>query len=166
MAVLLKDAIKPNLLQTLDNTPCFVHAGPFANIAHGNSSILADKIALKLSDYVVTESGFGADCGAEKFFNIKCRISGMRPDCVVLVATIRALKMHSGRFSVVAGKPLDPGLLKEDLRALEEGCANLEKQIENMKLFGVPVVVAINKFTHDTKKEIELIRKKAIAAGA
>jgi formyltetrahydrofolate synthetase len=166
MTVLLKDAIKPNLLQTLDNTPCFVHAGPFANIAHGNSSILADKIALKLSDYVVTESGFGADCGTEKFMNIKCRISGLKPHCVVMVSTVRALKMHSGRFSVVAGKPLDPALLKENLQALEEGCSNLEKHIENMKLFGVPVVVAINKFTADTKREIELIRKKAIAAGA
>jgi formate--tetrahydrofolate ligase len=166
MAVLLKSAIRPNLLQTLDNTPCLVHAGPFANIAHGNNSILADKIALKLSEYVVTESGFGADCGAEKFFNIKCRVSGLKPDCVVVVATVRALKMHSGRFSVVAGKPLDPGLLKEDLEALEKGCSNLEKQIENMKLFGVPVVVAINKFTADTKKEIELIRKKSIASGA
>ena len=166
MAVLLKDALMPNLLQTLDNTPCLVHAGPFANIAHGNSSILADKIALGLCEYVVTESGFGADCGAEKFFNIKCRISGLKPDCVVLVATIRALKMHSGKFSVVAGKPLDSALLKENLEALEEGCSNLEKQIENMKLFGVPVVVAINKFTTDTKREIELIRKKAISAGA
>jgi formate--tetrahydrofolate ligase len=166
MAVLLKDAINPNLLQTLDNTPCFVHAGPFANIAHGNSSILADQIALRLSEYVVTESGFGADCGAEKFFNIKCRISGLKPDCVVLVATVRALKMHSGKFKVVAGKPLDPGLLKENLEALAEGCVNLEKQIENMNLFGVPVVVAINKFSTDSKNEIELIRKKAIAAGA
>ncbi|MFC1632099.1 formate--tetrahydrofolate ligase [Candidatus Omnitrophota bacterium] len=166
MAVLLKDAIKPNLLQTLDNTPCLVHAGPFANIAHGNSSILADKIALKLSEYVVTESGFGADCGAEKFLNLKCRISGLRPDCVVMVGTVRALKMHSGRFKVVAGKPMDPELLKENLAALEEGCVNLEKHIENMKLFGVPVVVAINKFTADTKNEIELVRKKAIAAGA
>ncbi|MBN3038200.1 MAG: formate--tetrahydrofolate ligase [Candidatus Omnitrophica bacterium] len=166
MTVLLKDAIKPNLLQTLDNTPCFVHAGPFANIAHGNSSIIADKIALKLSEYVVTESGFGADCGAEKFFNIKSRMSGLKPNCVVMVCTVRALKMHSGRFSVVAGKPLDPELLKENLEALEQGCANLEKHIENMKLFGVPVVVAINRFTADTKKEIELVRKKAIAAGA
>ena len=166
MTVLLKDAVKPNLIQTIENTPCFVHAGPFANIAHGNSSILADKIALKLSEYVVTESGFGADCGAEKFFNIKCRISGLRPDCVVLVCTVRALKMHSGKFTVVAGKPLDPKLLKEDLEALELGCSNLEKQIENMKLFGVPVVVAINKFTTDTKREIELIRKKALQAGA
>ena len=166
MTVLLKDAVKPNLLQTLENTPCFVHAGPFANIAHGNSSIIADRIALKLSEYVVTESGFGADCGAEKFFNIKCRISGLVPDCVVMVCTVRALKMHSGKFSVVAGKPLDPELLKENLEALEEGCVNLEKQIENMKLFGVPVVVAINKFTTDTKNEIELIRRKAIEAGA
>lgn len=166
MTVLLKDAIKPNLLQTLDNTPCFVHTGPFANIAHGNSSILADKIALKLSEYVVTESGFGADCGAEKFLNIKCRISGLKPDCVVLVATVRALKMHSGRFKVVAGKPLDPNLLKENLEALSDGCANLEKHIENMKLFGVPVVVAINKFATDTKKELDLIAKKAKQAGA
>jgi formyltetrahydrofolate synthetase len=166
MTALLKDALKPNLLQTIENTPCFVHAGPFANIAHGNSSILADKIALKLSEYVVTESGFGADCGAEKFFNIKCRISGLRPDCVVLVCTVRALKMHSGKFTVVAGKPLDRRLLVEDLEVLQQGCSNLEKQIENMKLFGVPVVVAINKFTTDTKREIELIRKKAIQAGA
>lgn len=166
MAVLLKDAIKPNLLQTLDNTPCFVHTGPFANIAHGNSSILADKIALKLSEYVVTESGFGADCGAEKFFNIKCRESGLVPNCVVLVCTVRALKMHSGKFDVVAGKPLDPGLLQENLQALEAGCVNLKKQIENMKLFGVPVVVAINKFTTDSQREIELIRKQGIAAGA
>lgn len=166
MAVLLKDALRPNLLQTLENTPCFVHAGPFANIAHGNSSILADEIALKLSDYVVTESGFGADCGAEKFFNIKCRISGLRPNCVVLVCTVRALKMHSGRFCVVAGRPLDHKLLEEDLQALDQGCANLEKQIENIKLFGVPVVVAINRFTSDTKGELELIRKKAIKAGA
>ena len=166
MAVLLKDAIKPNLLQTIENTPCLVHAGPFANIAHGNSSIIADKIALKLSDYVVTESGFGADCGAEKFFDIKCRISGLKPDCVVMVATVRALKMHSGKFTVVAGRPLDRALLKEDLKSLDKGCVNLEKHIENMKLFGVPVVVAINKFTTDTKKEIDLIRKKAKAAGA
>ena len=166
MAVLLKNALKPNLLQTLENTPCFVHAGPFANIAHGNSSIIADKIALKLSDYVLTESGFGADCGAEKFFDIKCRMSGLKPDCVVMVATVRALKMHSGKFKVVAGKPLDPKLLEEDLESLAEGCVNLEKHIENMKLFGIPVVVAVNKFTTDTKKEIDLIRKRAIAAGA
>ena len=166
LTVLLKDAIKPTLMQTTENSPCLVHAGPFANIAHGNNSILADKIALKLADYVVTESGFGADCGAEKFLNIKCRVSGLKPDCMVVVATIRALKMHSGQFKVVAGKPLDPGLTRENLDALEKGCCNLEKQIENMRMFGVPVVVAINKFTADTDKEIALVRERAIAAGA
>jgi len=166
MAALLKEAIKPNLIQTLDNTPCIVHAGPFANIAHGNSSILADKIAIKLCDYLVTESGFGADCGAEKFMDIKCRYSGMKPNCVVIVCSIRALKMHSGRFKVVAGRPLDEGLVKEDLSAIEEGSCNLEKQIENMKLFGVPVVVAINEFTTDAPKEIELVKEKAISFGS
>jgi formate--tetrahydrofolate ligase len=166
MTVLLKDAIKPNLIQTLENTPCLVHAGPFANIAHGNSSILADKIALGLSEYVVTEAGFGADCGAEKFFNIKCRISGLKPDAVVIVCSIRAIKAHSGRFKVIAGKPLDEGLLKEDIPALEEGLCNLEKHIENVKLFGVPVVVAINKFSSDTDKEIELVKKQAVEFGA
>ncbi len=166
MTVLMKNAIKPNLIQTTENTPCFVHAGPFANIAQGNNSIIEDKIALKLSDYVVTESGFGADCGAEKFMNIKCRISGLKPDCVVIVATVRALKMHSGRFTVVAGKPLDPALIQEDLDSLSRGIENLEKHIENMKLFGLPVVVAANKFTTDTEKEINLIRERAIAAGA
>ncbi|PIR65394.1 MAG: formate--tetrahydrofolate ligase [Candidatus Omnitrophica bacterium CG10_big_fil_rev_8_21_14_0_10_43_8] len=166
MAVLLKDAIKPTLMQALEHTPCFVHAGPFANIAHGNNSIIADRIALKLSDYVVTESGFGADCGAEKFFNIKCRISGLVPNAVVVVCSVRALKMHSGDFKVVAGKPLSEDLLRENTDAVERGGCNLEKQIENMKQFGIPVVVAINKFTSDTKNEIEVIRKKAIAAGA
>lgn len=166
MCVLLRDAIKPTLMQTLEGTPAIVHAGPFANIAHGNSSIVADQIATKVADYTVTESGFGADLGAEKFMNIKCRYSGVKPDAVVIVATVRALKMHSGDFTVVAGKPLDPGLIKENLDALDRGCANLEKQIENMRLFGVPVVVAINRFTDDTDKEIELIRKKAIDAGA
>ncbi len=166
MTVLLKDAIKPNLMQTLENTPAFVHAGPFANIAHGNSSILADQIALKVGDYVVTESGFGADLGAEKFMDIKCRYSGMIPNVVVVVATIRALKMHSGKFRVVAGKPLDPGLLKEDLEAVRKGCENLEKQIENMRYFGVPVIVSINRFTQDTDAEIELVRKISLEAGA
>ncbi len=166
MAVLLKDAIKPNIIQTLDNTPCFVHAGPFANIAHGNSSIIADRIALKLCDYVVTESGFGADCGAEKFMDIKCRYSGLKPDCVVIVCSIRALKMHSGRFKVKAGKPLDEKLLKEDLPAVSDGLCNLKKQIENMKLFGVPVVVAINEFSADAPKEIELVKRMAISFGA
>lgn len=166
MAVLLKDAIKPTLMQTTEHTPCFVHAGPFANIAHGNSSIIADRIALKLSDYVVTESGFGVDCGAEKAFNIKCRIGGLVPNAVVIVCSVRALKMHSGRFKVVAGKPLKENLLKEDIDAVEQGAVNLEKHIENIRLFGLPVVVAINRFTTDTDKEIEAVRKKALAAGA
>ena len=166
MAALLKDAIKPNFIQTLENTPCFVHAGPFANIAHGNSSILADLIAIRLSEFVVTEAGFGADCGAEKFFNIKCRISGLVPDACVLVCSIRALKAHSGRFKVVAGKPLDEGLAKENIPALEEGICNLEKQVQNMHLFGVPVIVAINKFVNDTDKEIDFLIKKAKEVGA
>lgn len=166
MTVLLKDAIKPTLLQTIDNTPCFVHAGPFANIAHGNSSIIADRIALKLTDYVVTESGFGADCGAEKFMDIKCRISGLKPNAVVMVCTVRALKMHSGRFKVVAGKPLDKGLIAENIDAVKEGSSNLIKHIENMKLFGIPVVVAINRFTADTNHEIDTIKKIAKEHGA
>lgn len=166
MTVLLKDAIKPNLMQTLENTPAFVHCGPFANIAHGNNSILSDAIALKLADYVVTESGFGADLGAEKFMDIKCRISGLIPNAAVVVATIRALKMHSGRFKVVAGKPLDPELLKENLEALEQGSENLEKQIENMRYFGIPVVVAINRFSTDTDQEVKLIKKLSLAKGA
>jgi formate--tetrahydrofolate ligase len=166
MAVLLKDAIKPTLMQTLEHTPVFVHAGPFANIAHGNSSILADQIALKLADYVVTESGFGADMGAEKFMDIKCRYSGLVPSAVVMVCSIRALKMHSGRFKVVAGKPLDAGLIQENIEAVEKGAENLEKQIENMRYFGVPVIVAINRFHTDTDNEIEVIKRKALAAGA
>jgi len=166
MCVLMKDALMPNLMQTLENTPVLVHAGPFANIAHGNSSIIADQIALKLADYVVTESGFGADCGMEKFFNIKCRISGLQPDCVVIVATVRALKMHGGLGTVRPGRPLPPELVKENLPALEKGCANLTKHIENARLFGVPVVVAVNRFTEDTEAEIKLIQEKAVAAGA
>ena len=166
MAVLLKEAIKPNLVQTLEHTPVFVHAGPFANIAHGNSSILADQMAVKMADYVVTESGFGADMGAEKFRDIKCRYSGLVPNAVVMVCSIRALKMHSGKFKVVAGKPLDPGLTQENLEAVQKGCENLEKQIENMRYFGVPVIVAINKFTWDTDKEIDVVRQKALDAGA
>ncbi|MFQ6042375.1 MAG: formate--tetrahydrofolate ligase, partial [Candidatus Poribacteria bacterium] len=166
MTVLMKEAIKPNLMQTTENTPAFVHAGPFANIAHGNSSILADKVAMKLADYVVTESGFGADCGMEKFMNIKCRASGLVPNVVVIVCTVRALKMHSGKFKVVAGRPLDPGLVEENLPALKEGSCNLVKHLENASFFGVPAVVAINKFTQDTEKEIELIREIALDAGA
>ncbi len=166
MAVLLKDAIKPNLIQTIENTPCFVHTGPFANIAHGNSSIIQDEIAMALSDYVVTESGFGADCGAEKFFDIKSRISGIVPDAAVLVCSIRSLKAHSGRFKVIPGKPLDPGLKKESLSAVEEGLSNLKKQIENVRIFGVPVVVAVNRFETDTRAEIDLVRRKALDYGA
>lgn len=166
MTVLLKDALKPNLIQTLEHTPCFVHAGPFANIAHGNNSIVADLMAIKLADYVVTESGFGADCGAEKFMDIKCRYSGLTPDCVVVVCSIRALKMHGGLAKVVAGKPLSEELKKENIPALEKGCENLQKQIENMLHFGVPVVVAINRFTTDTDKEVETVRRIAKESGA
>ncbi|MDQ7822361.1 MAG: formate--tetrahydrofolate ligase [Candidatus Eremiobacteraeota bacterium] len=166
MAVLLRDALKPNLIQTIEHTPCFVHAGPFANIAHGNSSIVADLIAIKSAGYLVTESGFGADCGAEKFMDIKCRVSGLVPDAAVIVASVRALKMHGGLGKVVAGKPLPEELTRENIPALEKGCENLGKHIENMRLFGVPVVVAVNHFTSDTEKEIETIRKIARDAGA
>ena len=166
MTMLMKDALKPNLMQTVEGTACFVHAGPFANIAHGNNSIIEDMMAVRLGEYVVTESGFGADLGAEKFLNIKCRASGLKPDCAVVVATVRALKMHGGAGKVVAGKPLPAELIAENLPALEKGCANLQKHIENMKLHGIPVVVAVNRFTNDTEKEIELIRKFAKQAGA
>ncbi len=167
MAVLLKDAIKPNLIQTLEHTPVLVHAGPFANIAHGNSSILADQIAIKLGDFVVTEAGFGADIGAEKMFNIKCRYSGLKIDAAVLVCTVRALKMHGGAFKVVPGRPLDKDLVAtENMEALEKGCENLEKQIQNVLIHGVPVVVAINRFDTDKDQEIEFIKKKALEAGA
>ncbi len=165
-AVLMKDTVKPNLMQTLEGQPAFVHAGPFANIAHGNSSIIADRIALKLTDYVVTESGFGADIGMEKFFDIKCRYSGLVPDTVVLVATIRALKMHGGGPKVVAGKPLDPAYKKENLELLEKGCANLVANIEIARKFGIPVVVAINTFTDDSPAEIALVKKASREAGA
>ncbi|MCL5256364.1 MAG: formate--tetrahydrofolate ligase [Chloroflexi bacterium] len=166
MTVLMRDAIKPNLIQTLENNPALVHAGPFANIAHGNNSILADMIGIKMGDYLITESGFGADMGAEKFMDIKCRYSGLTPDAVVIVATIRALKMHSGDFKIVAGKPLDPGLTQENLDALGRGFPNLQKHIENMRLFGVPVVVAINTFPGDSDKEIAFLREKCVEAGA
>ena len=166
MTVLMKDAIMPNLMQTLEGTPAFVHAGPFANIAHGNSSIVADKIALKLADYVVTESGFGADIGMEKFFNIKCRYSGLIPNCVVLVATVRALKMHGGGPTVKAGAPLDPAYTEENLDLLKAGLPNLEAHIQNALRFGIPVVVAVNSFKDDTLAEVELVRKAAVEAGA
>ncbi len=166
MAVLMKDAIKPNLMQTTEHTPVLVHAGPFANIAHGNSSILADMIGIKSAEYLVTESGFGADIGMEKFLNIKCRMSGLVPDAVVLVATIRALKMHSGKFRVVAGRPLDKAITTENIPALEEGICNLEKHIENVKLHGLECVVAINQFGTDTKDEIKFVKRYAEKAGA
>lgn len=166
MAAILRDSVRPNLMQTLENTPAIIHAGPFGNIAHGSSSILADYIGLRLADYVVTETGFGADCGAEKFVNIKCRYSGLRPDLFVLVTTVRALKMHSGRFKVLPGKPLDKRLFMEDTKSIREGACNLEKQIENTKYFGVPVVVAINRHEGDTDKEITLVKKIAKDSGA
>jgi len=166
MTVLMADALKPTLMQTLEGQPAFVHAGPFANIAHGNSSIISDQIALKLGDYVITESGFGADCGMEKFFNIKCRYSGLVPNCVVIVATIRALKMHGGLGKVVAGKPLPPELVAENLPALQKGGTNLAACIRLTKQFGVNVVVGINRFTDDTDAEVELVRKIAQEAGA
>ena len=166
MMVLMKDAIKPNLMQTLEGQPAFVHAGPFANIAQGNNSIVADRIALKLADYVVTESGFASDIGMEKFFDIKCRISGLRPNCVVLVATIRALKMHGGGPTVTPGKPLPAEYVQENLALLEKGLCNLVRHIQIAKMFGVPVVVAVNQFKDDTKAEVEMARQSAIAAGA
>ena len=169
LTVLMKDAIMPNLMQTLEGTPAFVHAGPFANIAHGNSSIVADKIALKLvgaDGFVLTESGFGADIGMEKFFDIKCRYSGLKPNCVVLVATIRALKMHGGGPKVVAGQPLDPAYTDENLELLAKGASNLVRMIQNARHFGLPVVVAVNRFSADTDAEIELVRRLSIAAGA
>ena len=158
MAVLLKDALMPNLVQTLENTPAILHGGPFANIAHGCNSVQATKLALKLADYCVTEAGFAADLGAEKFFDIKCRYAGLVPDCVVLVATIRALKMHGG----VAFADLK----QENLEALVKGLENLQKHVENMHLYGVPVVVAINRFPDDTESEIKLLDEKVTAMGA
>jgi len=166
MSVLLKDAIEPNLIQTIEGTPCFVHTGPFANIAHGNSSIIQDRIALALSDYVVTEAGFGADCGAEKFFDIKCRIGKLKPDAAVIVCSLRALKAHSGICHVTPGKPLEECLSKDNLPALELGINNLKKQIENIKIFGVPVVVAVNRFNSDSESEIKFVKDKAITFGA
>lgn len=165
MTVLMRDAIKPNLMQTLEGTPALVHAGPFANIAHGNSSILADMIGLKLTDYVITESGFGADMGMEKFFDIKCRYSGLIPNVVVIVATVRALKMHGGGPKVVAGKPLDTAYTEENLDLLRAGIPNLLHHIKTAKKYGIPVVVAINSFATDTKSELEMIRKASIEEG-
>ena len=164
--VLMKEAIKPNLMQSLENTPALVHAGPFANIAHGNSSIIADMIAMKTGDYVITESGFGADIGAEKFFNIKSRISGLRPNAVVLVTTIRAHKAHTGKYTIIPGKPIDPGLKEENVADVETGAANMVRHLENLKKFGVNPVVAVNIFADDTAAEIQAVREIATAAGA
>jgi methylenetetrahydrofolate dehydrogenase (NADP+)/methenyltetrahydrofolate cyclohydrolase/formyltetrahydrofolate synthetase/formate--tetrahydrofolate ligase len=166
VTVLMKDAIHPNLMQTLEGQAAFVHAGPFANIAHGNSSIVADQVALRLGDYVITESGFGADIGMEKFLDIKCRYSGLAPDCIVLVATIRALKMHGGGPRVIPGRPLDSAYTEENLELLEAGIPNLQAHIRNAKRFGVPVVVAVNKFKDDTDAEVALVKEASIAAGA
>lgn len=166
MAALLVDAIHPTLMQTTEGTLALIHTGPFANIAHGNSSILADQLAARFFDYVVTEAGFAADMGAEKFFHIKCRASGMRPDCAVLVATVRGLKVHSGAYLVKQGSPLPVELGQENLETLAQGCANLDAQIANVRAFGIPVVVAINRFHTDSERELALIRERALAAGA
>src|SRR5919112_908871 len=166
MAVIMREAIKPNLLQTLENTPVLVHAGPFGNIAHGNSSVVADLIGIHGGEFLVTEAGFGADMGAERFFNIKCRASGLTPDAAVVVATVRALKAHSGKHKIVAGRPLPEALLAENPDEVHIGGANLRKQIENIRLHGVSPVVAINAFPGDHPSEHEAIRKIAAEAGA
>jgi formate--tetrahydrofolate ligase len=166
MAALLKDALCPNLVQTLEGTPAFVHTGPFGNIAHGNCSILSDSLALRCADYVITEAGFGSELGAEKFFNIKCRVSGLTPDAAVIVATLRALKLHGGGGVVKAGAPLPPGLTGPNQDALAKGIANLEQHIANVKAYGVPVIVAINGFQGDSPEEWQYVRQRAVEAGA
>jgi len=166
MAAILREAVKPNLLQTLENTPVLVHAGPFGNIAHGNSSILADLIGIRTGDFLITEAGFGADMGAERFFNIKCRASGLAPDAAVVVATVRALKAHSGNHKIVAGRPLPEALLAENPDEVRLGGVNLRKQIENVRMHGVPVVVAINAFPTDHASEWQAIEDIATDAGA
>ncbi|MDM5151517.1 formate--tetrahydrofolate ligase [Aeromonas salmonicida] len=166
MTVLLKDALQPTLMQTTEQTPVLVHAGPFANIAHGNSSVIADRMALQLTDYVVTEAGFGSDMGLEKFFNIKSRQSGITPACVVLVATVRGLKANSGLLDIRPGQPLPASLLGEDLPTLEKGCANLAWHIHNARRYGVPVVVAVNRFPTDSQAELDLLMREARQAGA
>jgi formyltetrahydrofolate synthetase len=166
MTVLMREAIKPNLVQTMEGGPAFVHAGPFANIAHGNSSVLADRVALKLADAVVTEGGFGSDMGFQKFIDIKCRLSGLRPSAAVIVATIRALKMHGGVGRIVAGKPLDPALEAEDPEGVRRGCENLAQHIAIVRGYGLPAVVAINAFPSDHPSEVEIVREAALAAGA
>jgi formate--tetrahydrofolate ligase len=165
MTVIMRDAIKPNLLQTIENTPVLVHAGPFGNIAHGNSSIIADLIGIHSGDYLVTEAGFGADMGAERFFNIKCRTSGLTPDAAVVVATVRALKLHSGRHKVSAGRPLPPEMLAENPDEVTLGAANLLKHIEIVRRHGVTPVVAVNAFAEDFPSEHEAIRAIAASVG-
>ena len=167
MTVVLKDALKPNLVQTLEHTPAIMHCGPFANIAQGNNSIIADKMAMKLADYVLTESGFGADMGAEKFLNIKCRKAGYAPSCILLVATIRALKLHGDAFDFPPGKTPPKELLEgENVEAVKKGCVNMIKHIQNMKKFGVPVVVAVNRFATDTDAEVDAVKEIALESGA
>ncbi len=166
MAVIMREAIKPNLMQTLENTPVLVHAGPFGNIATGNSSIVADLIGIHMGDYLVTEAGFGADMGAERFFNIKCRMSGLAPDAAVLVATVRGLKAHSGKHTIVAGRPLPEALLAENPDEVHEGGANLRKQLENMRIHGCTPVVAINVFPDDHPADIAAIEEIAAEFGA
>jgi formate--tetrahydrofolate ligase len=166
MTVIMREAIKPNLMQTLENTPALVHAGPFGNIATGNSSVVADLIGIRGGDFLITEAGFGADMGAERFFNIKCRYSGLEPDAAVLVATVRALKAHSGRYEVKAGKPLPEEMQKENPDDVHAGAANLRKQIENIRLHGVSPVVAINAFPADHESEYDAIREIAGEMGA
>jgi formate--tetrahydrofolate ligase len=166
MAVLLRDAVKPNLLQTLENTPVLVHTGPFGNIATGNSSVIADLIGIHAGDFLVTEAGFGADMGAERFFNIKCRTSGLRPDAAVIVVTVRALKAHSGKYKIVAGRPLPEPMLAENPADVADGAANLRKQIDNIRLHGVPPVVAINAFPTDHLSEHQAITEIAASQGA
>ena len=166
MSVILADAINPNLLQTLEHTPALIHAGPFGNIATGNSSVVADYVGLEYSDYVITEAGFGADMGAERFFNVKCRVSGLKPDAAVLVVTVRSLKSHSGLYKIVPGKPLPEGMLQESPSDVEKGAENLKKHIEIVRNFGVQPVVAINAFPTDFESEHETIRRIAEEAGA
>lgn len=166
MAVIMRDALAPNLLQTLENTPVIVHAGPFGNIAHGNSSVVGDLIGIRSGEYLITEAGFGADMGAERFFNIKCRASGLTPDAAVLVATVRALKAHSGKYRIVAGQPLPDELLAENPDDVAAGAANLRKQIENVKAHGVVPVVAINGFPTDHSSEHDVVRRLAEEMGA
>ena len=162
MAALLLKAFEPNLLQTIEHTPCLVHTGCFANVSHGSSSVIADKMAIKLAEYVITETGFGVDLGAEKFLDIKCRQSGIKPAAAILNCSVRALKVHSGDFDF-KGAIMPAALKKENLSAVDRGCSNLEKQVENLKMFGIPIVICINRFDSDTKKEINVVLRRAEA---